>query len=185
MGVKKKMPDHRQDTPLPRVKDELFWRVFDSVIRLECTRGHLKWKMTDLSRMSGVTRTLIYYYFGKSKIELVQSAIKVIGGEFFGLDPSVHSSWERGDFLRSIELTRQLFRKAPYTGVFYLTQRQPGAVFQAEILDLERRYLQRLARFYPRASEEKLHLLFAALLGMVWLPDLKMGAISRFLRRGA
>jgi AcrR family transcriptional regulator len=165
-------------------KDDLFWRVLDGVIRLECTRGHLKWKMTDLSRMSGVTRTLIYYYFGKSKPSLVQAAIKVVGGEFFGLDPSVHSVWDRGDFAKSIQLTRQLFVKAPYVGIFYLTQRQPGAVFHKDIMDLERRYLQRLGKAYPRASQEKIHLLFAALIGMVLLPELKMDAMSRLLRRG-
>ncbi len=166
-------------------KDDLFWKVLDSVIRLECTRGHLKWKMTDLSRMSGVTRTLIYYYFGKSKLALVQSAIQVIGGEFFGLDPTKHDLWDRGDFLQSIHLTRDLFVKAPYVGIFYLTQRQPGSIFHKDIMALEARYLARLEKAYPRASQDKVHLLFAALIGMVLLPDLKLDAISGFLRRSS
>lgn len=164
-------------------KDDLFWKVLDAVIRLECTRGHLKWKMTDLSRMSGVTRTLIYYYFGKSKLELVKAAIRVIGGEFFGLDPARHSLWERKDFVQSILLTRELFKKAPYVGIFYLTQRQDGAVFQRDITDLERRYLKRLEKTFPRARTDQIHLLFATLLGLIFMPELELSSITEYLKK--
>ena len=48
-------------------KDETFWSVLYSAIELDFKRGHLRGTMSELSRMSNVTRSLIYYYFGKSK----------------------------------------------------------------------------------------------------------------------
>jgi AcrR family transcriptional regulator len=153
-------------------KDELFWKILDSAIRLECTRGHLKWKMTDLSRASGVTRSLIYYYFGQSKVALLKAAIQIIGEEFFGLDAYRHQLWEQGRVAESLRLTRELFKRAPYVGIFYQTQRQPGAVFYNEMIDLERRYIERLVRNKPELSRDEVLLLFATLFGLVTLHDL-------------
>ena len=52
-------------------KDETYWKILDAVIALEIRRGHQKWTISELSRLSGITRTLIYYYFGKSKLEIL------------------------------------------------------------------------------------------------------------------
>lgn len=172
------MPKKEEKPNEARKKDELFWQILDAAIRLECTKGHLRWKMTDLSRASGVTRSLIYYYFGNSKTAIVRAAIQVVGEEFYGLDPSRHQLWEQGRMEESISMTRDLFKKTPYIGVFYLTQRRKGSVFYDEIMDLERRYLDRLGRLIPGAPKEVLQLLFASLFGLVVLDDIPNSSIK-------
>src|ERR1700745_3649674 len=44
-------------------KDKHYWNILDAVFRLEVTKGHLRWKISDVSRLAGVQRTLVYYYF--------------------------------------------------------------------------------------------------------------------------
>jgi len=46
-------------------KDDTFWKVLNTAIILDFNRGHLRWSMSELSRSSGITRSLIYYYFYK------------------------------------------------------------------------------------------------------------------------
>lgn len=155
-----------------RTKDETFLKILEAVIRLECTHGHMRWKLTDLSRASRVTRTLIYYYFGKSKPALVKAAIDIVGQEFFGISPEREVYRKEGKTIESIRISREMIRKAPYVGIFYLTQRQPQATFYKEMMELERRYLKQLSTHNPNASPEQIQLLFASLFGVVILSDL-------------
>ena len=67
-------------------KDEAFWKILNAAIELDYKKGHLKWTMTELSRRSGVTRSLIYYYFGRQKAAILKEAVKIVGEEFVGLN---------------------------------------------------------------------------------------------------
>lgn len=153
-------------------KSKVFWKVLDAALKLESTKGHLRWKMTDLSRGSGITRSLIYYYFGRSRLDIVTVAIRVIGEELFNLSPEREELIRSGRTLEAMKLTRELFRKAPHIGPFYLSQRRPNATFYGEISRLEKRYLDSLALAHPGASPDRLGVLFSALVGVVMLDNL-------------
>lgn len=153
-------------------KDETFWRILDSALRLECSKGHLRWKMTDLSRASGVTRSLIYYYFGNSKVNIVTEAIRILGEEFFGLSDERMKLWREGKIAESMIKSRELTQHAPYIVLFYLQQRQAGGALYEEIQKLEKRYMEKLAERFPRSTEEGRIATFSALLGITALADL-------------
>lgn len=48
-------------------KEEVYFKICNAVLKLEVVKGNLAQKISDISKESGVTRSLIYYYFGKEK----------------------------------------------------------------------------------------------------------------------
>ncbi|NCN41671.1 TetR/AcrR family transcriptional regulator [bacterium] len=153
-------------------KDENYWKVLDAVIRLEVNKGHLMWKITDLARASDVARPLIYYYFGKSKEEIVQAALKIIGDEFFGLSEERIEMWRGGDVVGSVLKTRTLMEKAPYVPVFFFHWRhQPGEI-SSHLKDLEDRYRAKIALLRPDLSGAQIEGLFATFFGLVLFPNI-------------
>lgn len=164
-------------------KDKNYWSVLDAVIRLEVSRGHLAWKITDVSRMSGVTRPLIYYYFGKSKEEILQNALKLIGDEFFGLSKERLEMWAKGEVAESVKRTRQLLVLAPYVSEFYFHWRhQPGETAD-QLKDIEKRYRDKIARLYPHRSKTDIEAVFAIFFGLILYPDLGEKALMAVVDR--
>ena len=178
----KKLKEEISESPKsPKTKDELFWKILDAALKLDIMKGHLRWKMTDLSRASGVTRSLIYYYFGHSKDSILQAAIDIMGQEFFGLSEARKELWTNGRFWESVQRTRTLVKTTPHISIFYLNQRQAGSPFSKEIAELEKRYLQKLAAHFPGTTPETLKAVFATLFGIVVMADLSDEALSRYL----
>ena len=48
-----------------------------------------------------MTRSLIYYYFGRSKVSILKEGVKVIGEELVGLNERRIRMWKEGRFLDS------------------------------------------------------------------------------------
>jgi len=164
-------------------KDQQYWRVLDAVIRLEVTRGHLKWKLTEVSRLSGVGRPLIYYYFGKSKPEIIRTALKVIGDEFFGLSPERLKLWQSGRIAESIQRTRELMTKAPHVMEFYFHWRHQKGEIGDHFRTMERRYRKKLQELMPDYGEPEREALFAGLFGFSLLQDISVESLQIILTR--
>ena len=64
-------------------KEEVHFKICNSVLKLEVNKGHLKWTISEISKDSGVTRSLIYYYFGKEKQTLLEEAYRYMVQIFF------------------------------------------------------------------------------------------------------
>lgn len=158
-------------------KDETFWSVLNSAIELDFRRGHLRWTMSELSRMSKVTRSLIYYYFGKSKEAILIEAVKLIGEEFFGLNPARIDLWEKGQIAESVLQTRHLMEKCPHMGTFYMVHRQEQTEIGASLRQLEIEYRQKLKKFFAKAPEPGLEAIFGLFMGMVITPNLSDEAV--------
>lgn len=153
-------------------KGELFRRILDAALRLDYVKGHLRWKMTDLARASGVTRSLIYYYFGNSKTALMKEAVRTLGEEFFGLSEERQALWREGRLTDSFHRTRELARGMPHIVIFYLSQRKPGSPLHSEISELERRYLEKLRAHFPGAPLSRVRATFALLFGLAAMGDI-------------
>jgi AcrR family transcriptional regulator len=162
-------------------KDELFWKILDAALKLDLTKGHLRWKMTDLSRASGVTRSLIYYYFGHSKDSIIQAAINITGEEFFGLSEARQALWDSGRVWESVKRSRELVKSTPHIPIFYLNQRQPGSPFHKAMMELETRHFQKLSLRFPNAHPEMLRAAFATLLGLVTVADISDETLKIYL----
>lgn len=164
-------------------KDKNYWLVLDAVIRLEVNKGHLQWKLTEISRLSGVGRPLIYYYFGKSKEEIVQTALKIIGDEFFGLSEERLQLWREGRVEESIRRTRDLLQNAPHVSVFFFYWRYRQGEIADFLKNLEKRYREKLRLAFPEKTPVEIDAIFVILFGLILLPDVNPATISAMAKR--
>jgi AcrR family transcriptional regulator len=162
-------------------KDEIFWAVFDSVLKLDITKGHLSWSMSDLARSSKISRTLIYYYFGKSKESIVQSAVAFLGEEYFGLSPDRIALWQQGKVLESILQSRFLCLRSPHALYFYLNWRHFDNPIGRQLREYETRHRQKLQEYYPLSNTDQINALSAVFFGLVTTPDLTEEAVRSAL----
>lgn len=138
------------DTP---TKDEKYWRILDAVLRLEVLKGHLKWTLSDLSRTCKITRPLIYYYFGKEKKDILETAIKIIGEELFGLQTGKERFFATGDFKDSLFKAQELIKNSPHIPIFYLFWRMREGEIKERLLKMESLYIENLMREWRLTHE--------------------------------
>ncbi len=162
-------------------------KVLENVISLEMNEGHLKWKVTDLSRFSGVKREMIYYYFGKTKKEILARSFELIAEEFYGLGPEREAMVRAGGLRDSLAYTQKMFMENPAYGMFYLKWRTTPSPMQKQYMDIEKRYQARLKKLFPNLSAADIEALHALLHGIVTAPFLSeagLNASAEWVMRG-
>lgn len=159
-------------------KDDTFWKVLNNAIVLDFRRGHLRWSMSELSRSSGITRSLIYYYFGKSKEEILREAVKLVGEELFGLNANRMAMWEQGNIGQSILATRELMLKSPQVMAFYVVHRTAQGEIGEAIRTLEREYLAKISKYFSGADKASVEALYGLFLGLVLAPTMSDVAVE-------
>lgn len=162
-------------------KEEIYWSVLNAAILLDFRRGHLRWSMSELSRMSKVTRSLIYYYFGKSKESILLEAVKMIGEEFFGLNPARLKLWSQGRIAESVIETRRLVEKSPNMSAFYSVYRNDDSKFGESIQSLEKEYKQKLKKFF-KGSDSSIESIFGLFMGLVVAPGMSDEAVHKSVK---
>ncbi len=162
-----------------RKRDETFWKILNAALELDFKKGYLKWTMSELSRKSGITRSLIYYHFGRSKISILEEAVRVIGEEFIGTSPTRLELWKQGDIAGSLKSARQIYRNSPFLCQFYLNHRERPTEVGESLRKLETSYLKKLKTFFPRANETDIHTLFAIVFGVTFAPFVEDAVIDR------
>lgn len=139
-------------------------------MELDFRKGHMKWTMSELSRKSGITRSLIYYHFGRSKSGILEEAVRMIGEEFMGLNTARMEMWQSGRMVDSLKAARNIAKTSPHVGQFYLAHRDRSTEIGAALRKLERDYVKKLGIFFPRANESGLRTLFTVFFGMCFSP---------------
>lgn len=153
-------------------KDKIYLKILQAVITLEFKKGHQKWTITNLSRHSGVTRPLIYYYFGKSRIEILRVAIRVIGNQIFGFNEEEAALWKAGKINEAVLLGRHFISQTPEAIAFYYNHRIRSSELAKEILNLEKKYFHNLNTYFPQTTPGTLKALFAVITGLTITPDI-------------
>ena len=153
-----------------RDRDSTFWRVLNAALELDFRKGHLKWTMSDLSRKSGITRSLIYYHFGRSKSSILRQAISVIGEEIVATNPERTAMWREGRWAETVKLSRDVVNQAPNLCNFYLTHRERPTEIGEEIRSLEEAYVRKLQRLFPEFEPAAIRAMFAFFFGIVFAP---------------
>ncbi len=160
----------RQKRERMKDRDSTFWKVLNAALELDFRKGHLKWTMSELSRKSGITRSLIYYHFGRSKAAILSEAIAVIGEEIIATSPSRMVLWREGKWAETVRLSREVAAQAPHLCNFYLLHRDRPTDIGAAIRDLEASYLRKLARLFPALPPAGIKALFAFFFGICFAP---------------
>ena len=161
-------------------KDDIYWKVLNCALELEFKKGHLKWTMTELSRKSEITRSLIYYYFGRSKMSILEAAVSIIGEEFIGMTEKRLELWKQGNYEEGLLETRGIYEKMPYLCAFSLNYRgRPNEI--GEALDkVEKTFMRRLQQNAPNATKAQINALYAAYFGITFSPNVGPEEIKIF-----
>lgn len=155
-------------------------------IALDLLKGHLNWSMTDLSRQSGVSRTLIYYYFGKSKEDIFRQSIEYFTSEIFDTRPEVARKLAEGDIINMIKTTRKNLREHPHLVVIYSNYRLKQSELGKAFFKAEKKYLEMLETSLPTKWKPFTRNIFAFILGLTLLPVLSEDDFiqaEKFLKR--
>lgn len=163
-------PSNRRKRQRMKDRDSTFWKVLNAALELDFRKGNLKWTMSELSRKSGITRSLIYYHFGRSKMAILSEAINVIGEEIIATGPDRVALWRDGKWAETVKLSREVAMQAPHLCNFYLLHRdRPTEIGQA-IRNLESSYLKKLQKLFPELPAAGIKALFAFFFGICFAP---------------
>lgn len=161
-------------------KDNTYWKVVNSAIELELSKGHLRWTLSDLSRKSKVTRSLIYYYFGRSKLNILLEAVRIIGEEFIGLSQQRLKLWDNGEYKKSLEQARLFYEQKPHLCLFYLTHRFKKNEIGSALQAIEKSFKKKIKSKVPNANSPQINALFAVYFGIAFAPEVTEAEISVF-----
>tara|TARA_B100000749_G_C18450136_1_gene476053 strand:- start:12351 stop:12923 length:573 start_codon:yes stop_codon:yes gene_type:complete len=161
-----------------RDKDENFWKILNAALELDVKKGHLKWTLSDLSRKSKITRSLIYYYFGRSKASILQEAIKLIGEELVGMSKERLEMWSKGDLQTSMAASRKLRENAPYICQFCLEHRDLQNDIGESIRSIEEEFRQKIRTFFPQISEAEVEGIYTVYWGLTFVPEISPEAMQ-------
>ena len=163
-------------------KEAIFHKVFMAAMALDFRKGHQRWTISELARTSGITRSLIYYYFGNSKTDILVESVKTIGEEFFGLTPSRMKLWDVGTIADSIDMSRRFIEANPDLAAFYLLHRTKDSPIGRAFRDLEFRHQQKLLKYFPESSDSAVKLRSALLFGLVFAANISSKAVQEAIR---
>lgn len=149
-------------------KDKVYWRILNAAILLDIRWGHLKWSITQLASSAKVTRSLIYYYFGRSKSDILLHAVKLIGLEFAGVTEKRLSFWAEGKFADSFNNSRKMLAQTPALIPFYDINRDRDTEIGALIRGHEKAFRSKIKRFFPDLSDADVNSVFALFVGIVF-----------------
>jgi len=154
--------------PASKNKNKSLTQLSDAVFFLEESKGHLKWKVTDLSRKSKLSRSLIYQYLGSSKKEILVSAFGNFIADFYGFENSgkAISFWEQ------IKIARQRMIQNPEAIIFYQKWRTKDSWLRNEFIQIEKKFQARLKKAFPHLTELQVISLHASIHGIVTAPFL-------------
>jgi len=133
--------------------------------------------MTRLSKMSRVSRTLIYYYFGKSKLGILREGVNLFGAEFAGVTPERIAMWREGRIAESFLKSRKLLGQMPQLASFYFLNRDQENEVGEAIRAKENQFKEKLSQFFPHLSRPRIDGLFAGFWGAVFAPSLNERAV--------
>jgi AcrR family transcriptional regulator len=142
--------------------DDQFFKICNSVLKLEVSKGHLKWTLSDISREAQVTRSLIYYYLGKDKYSILEQARKYMIDIFFSAGSEVG-----GDFAQRMKPILSRLNEMPYLFILFYLERGTSSDTDKMIIAAEEKLLDDLAKYYPMASRAELFKSYLLELGAI------------------
>jgi AcrR family transcriptional regulator len=159
-------------------KDKFYWSVLNSAVALDVRHGHLKWKVSDLARLSGVSRTLIYYYFGKSKEGILHEAVRLFGDLISGQTPDKVELWKVGNLKEANRSSRELVAKVPALVPFYFFNRLSESDIGIAIRAREKAFFDKIDTHFTHLSQAEKKGLFVLYFGLLFVPDMKQADAS-------
>ncbi len=163
-------------------KEIVYKKVLNAAIELDIQLGNLKWTYTKLAKRSSISRSLIYYYFGKSKINILKEACHLFGDEFSGFEHERMQAWKRGDLAFGLKKTKELVEDYPYLIPFYFLYRLQENEIGALIKEHEQEGMTKIQKFFPQMSLSDVRTLFALHLGLTMAPFTEIEDVEKGIK---
>lgn len=141
-------------------KEKVFFKICNAVLKLEVSKGHLGWKISDVSKEADVTRSLVYYYLGKEK-EII---LKEAWSHMLDLIFSLSQENPLGIRERMKELKNQI-NSMPYLFVLFFLEKNADSEIGELIRVGEKKLLERLYRMYSEVPKEEVFRFYLLELG--------------------
>jgi AcrR family transcriptional regulator len=158
--------------------DQMQTKIIETVFALEVQKGHLKWSVNQIARVAGISRSLVYYHFGRTKEEIVLESLERIAREFYGLT----DARKKLSQFDSLKLSHEMYKNNPSYATFYQKWRHKPSGIRDKYLDLEKRYDDKLSKAYPLASAAQRDALHSIFHGIVTAPFLNDQSIAEALK---
>jgi len=159
-------------------KDQIHRIILVAALELDSKRGYLRWTISDLSRRSKTTRSLIYYYFGSDKEKILIEAVRLIGSELFGLSRTRLALWKSGKIAESIWESRKMFERHPQLHAYFIQQREADTSVGQEIRELEKKHLQKVKHFFPDLTTQERAMITSMIVGLVFARDIDQESVA-------
>lgn len=151
-------------------KEKVFRDVVAAAVALDLKWGHLKWPISQLARRSRVSRPMIYYYFGKSKAQILVEATKIFGGELAGFTDEKTGYWESGRIDLALADSRRLLGEIPGLSAWYFLMREGESEVGEAIRKIEAAHVVKIRKYLPNADESTARAIFALFFGVSFSP---------------
>lgn len=149
-------------------KEQTVYSMALVIFQAEARKGHLKWNVTEVVKTSGFSRSLVYRYMGRSKAEMLKSALSVFTDHFYGFTPST----EKLSFSERIREARRTVIENPQVSVFYQKWRHQKSWVQEEFIKTEKLFKIQLQKSLPHMTETQISMVHSIVHGLVTAPFL-------------
>ncbi len=156
--------------------EDIIFKICNAILRLEVEKGRLGWKISDIARYADVTRSLIYYYFGKDKETIVEEAYRYMLELIFDHKKGTVSIHDR--IANGIYRIKQM----PYVLILFFLERRRDSEIGEIIRKAEKKLLSRIAIEYPELTPLEVKKIFLLELGAVVYLDLDSDDIANLFQ---
>jgi AcrR family transcriptional regulator len=153
-------------------KEDIFFRICNAILRLEVEKGHLGWKISDIARYADVTRSLIYYYFGKERQVIVEEAYRYM------IELILDHEKGKATIQQRIANGIKRIKDMPYILVLFFLERKKDSEIGELIRRGEEKLLKRIGEEYPNLTPLDVKKIYILELGSTVFQDLDESEIE-------
>jgi AcrR family transcriptional regulator len=175
--TKKNRPENEKTTQTINDQDSRT-AILIKVISLEVNKGHLKWKVSDLARLCGVSRSLVYYHFGRTKGEILGHCLQMVAEDYYGLSTE-DAPGLFDERLREVLIqTRRVHLRHPEIAAFYQRWRSQPSPLRDQLIKYEKRFQQKLRKTYPHLTNAQVIAIHGIFHGLITAPFMNDDAVA-------
>lgn len=149
-------------------KSQKMFLISANVLVLELSKGHLKWKITDLVRKTGVSRSLIYHYFGSNKEKMLKDSLNIFVERFYGFELNN----KRTTLPEMVLRARLYILEYPEAALLYEKVRMGNSRLTEDFKNIEKRFRKKLIKNFPQLDDDGILAIHTFIHGMVTAPFL-------------
>lgn len=159
-------------------KSEKMYHIASCVLALEVSKGHLAWTVSGLVKKSGLSRTLIYRYFGGNKKVILSNSVDLFVDKFYGFSQQEHPQ----PLWALVKTARKHILKFPEAAIFYQKCRSLDSPLKNKFMVVEQKFQKKLKNRLPLKSETEILVVHTIIHGLVTAPFLSVSDVDEILK---